>query len=242
MVFIAFSGISSHVACNGKHWRSRVFRVESEKLLRTGSAVFAKLLSPEHQARFRRRLLTPTMTIIPKESEFILDLTPPTEGDELADALASLSLPRGVRDWWMAEERLGVSRHSVSGHDDHCPRHAEVDIKCPKTFQYRAPPASVKQDSEGNNAPGYDDNAVQRILDLADIRPSPSRAIPDYCPVRHRVNIIRLLLAIQGEDLVLNSAPRVYTLVGIANSLGCTSVLVSEHPIAFFRLMIILTC
>ncbi|RYP71548.1 hypothetical protein DL770_008114 [Monosporascus sp. CRB-9-2] len=90
-------------------------------------------------------------------------------------------------------------------------RRVPVDVKCQKVPGY-VPTPPQKGETEG-------------ILDLADIAPSASRDIAEYCPIRHRANLIRLLLAIQGEDLVLNSAPRVYTLVGIAKILDCVNVL-----------------
>ncbi len=210
-VLVEFPRGSSYVNCGGRAWRSKEFLVDSGKLLRTGSAVFARLLSPEQQARTRRRL-----EVAPDDHEgFVLDMTPPPEGDELAARLAGLSLPPGVRDWWMAKRRLGVSRYLVSGHDDHCPRHLEVDVDC--------------QETPGRAPPDHDED--NEMLDLEDVLSSQPRKIHDYCPIRHRVNIIRLLLAIQGEELILNSAPRVYTLVDIAKSLDCTGVIVSgEAP------------
>ena len=41
--------------CNGREWKSIQFKVHSQKLLATGSSVFADLLSPRRQARFIRR-------------------------------------------------------------------------------------------------------------------------------------------------------------------------------------------
>ncbi|KAH7035599.1 uncharacterized protein B0I36DRAFT_318698 [Microdochium trichocladiopsis] len=60
---------------------------------------------------------------------------------------------------------------------------------------------------------------------LEDIEMSPLRMVPEYCPVRHRANIIRLIRTILGADLVLNSAIRVYTIAGIAKQFDCASVI-----------------
>ena len=213
-----------YVSCNGQVWRTKEFRADSAKLLRTGSRVFAELLlSPDQQARARRRLGIPASgpesepgsgTTSP---ELVLDLTPPAEGDELAAQLSELWVPRDVAGWWMSMERLGVSRYLVSGHDDHCPRHGDVDLWCPRRPGYVP---RVRRDYGGNVS-------VAERLDLADVVPSEPRDIASYCPIRHRVNILRLLLAIQGEKLVLDSAPRVFTLVGIAKILDCIGVVVS---------------
>lgn len=45
---------------------------------------------------------------------------------------------------------------------------------------------------------------------------SPEFRIDDYCEVRHIANVIRLLLAMAGKPLLLNSAARVYTIAGLA--------------------------
>ncbi|EPE10629.1 hypothetical protein F503_05724 [Ophiostoma piceae UAMH 11346] len=44
----------------------------------------------------------------------------------------------------------------------------------------------------------------------------PEYQIDDYCEIRHICNVIRLLMAIAGHRLFLNSAARVYTLAGLA--------------------------
>ncbi|KAI1465873.1 uncharacterized protein F4812DRAFT_437914, partial [Daldinia caldariorum] len=198
---------SGYLSCGREEWTQKRFLVHSEKLLATGSKVFANLLSPAKQARLLKRVRLTGETALPK---FVIDLTPSFEGDDLAAQLMELSLPPGVTDWWMSKERLDISQYLVSGHDDHCPCHDEVALDCRKKSTYTQPerPRIFLPD-----------------IDLDDIEPSESRAIDDYCPIRHRVNIIRLLLAIEGFDLVLNSAPRVYTLTVIANILDCTSVI-----------------
>ncbi|KAI1096007.1 hypothetical protein F5B19DRAFT_437462 [Rostrohypoxylon terebratum] len=194
-----------YVDCRREPWSSKQFHAHSENLLGTNSKVFARLLSPSEQARVRKRI----GETFPQK--YVLDLTPSVEGDELAAQLIELSLPPGVRDWWISKERLDISQYLVSGHDDHCPDHKEVPTECQKTSQH------VDRNMQQNEA-------LPRV-DLAHIKIPQSRMIVDYCPIRHRANIIRLILAIQGHDLVLNSASRVYTLTGIANILDCTSAI-----------------
>ncbi|KAI1799851.1 hypothetical protein F4811DRAFT_557371 [Daldinia bambusicola] len=199
---------SSYLSCSREEWTQKRFLVHSEKLLATGSKVFANLLSPAKQARLLKRVELTREAVSPK---FVIDLTPSFEGDDLAAQLMELSLPPGVTDWWMSKERLGISQYLVSGHDDHCPHHDKVALDCKKKDTYIEPQEGARE--------------LLPNIDLNDIEPSESRAIDDYCPIRHRANIIRLILAIEGYDLVLNSAPRVYTLTIIANILDCTSVI-----------------
>ncbi|KAI6093538.1 hypothetical protein F4821DRAFT_1599 [Hypoxylon rubiginosum] len=196
--------------CYGEEWYSKRFSVHSERLLATGSRVFADLLSPRRQARFRRRA---EQFVNPLLHEYVIDLTPSMEGDELAAQLMELSLPSGVRDWWTTKERLGISPYLVSGHDDHCPHHHNVPVDCVRSETCIAFAYSGLRDQHLPN------------LDLGDIFIPESRVIDDYCPIRHRANIVRLLLAIEGHDLVLNSASRVYTLAGVANILDCAGAI-----------------
>ncbi|OTB06348.1 hypothetical protein M426DRAFT_319079 [Hypoxylon sp. CI-4A] len=198
---------SGFVDCRGERWTSKRFYAHSEKLLATGSKVFAELLSTKKQARFQKRLGIAGESC---KQKYVLDLTPSSEGEELAAQLIQLSLPKGVREWWMSKERLGVSAYVVSGHDDHCPHHNKVPIDCVKSDQF-----SVAEASQPGSLPK---------VDLAHIEIPEPRVIEDYCPIRHRANILRLILAIHGHDLVLNSAPRVYALTNIAKIFDCASV------------------
>lgn len=196
-----------YIKCNGRHWRATSFRVPSAVLLGTGSTYFAKLYSPRAQARVRKRV---DLTKYGEGIEYVLDLTPSLEGDDAAAQLIELSVPEGIRNWWFSMGRLGVSRFLVSGHDDHCPWHIDVPI------EYDSTAAVLNR---------RDDPLPVDHLD--DIVMSPIRMVPDYCPIRHRANIIRLIRTVLGEDLVLNSAIRVYTISAIAKQFDCASVIVS---------------
>lgn len=193
-----------YIKCNGRHWRATSFRVPSAALLGTGSTYFAKLYSPRAQARVRKHV---DLAKFGEGIEYVLDLTPSLEGDDAAAQLIELSIPEGVRNWWLSMTRLGVSRFLVSGHDDHCPSHIDVPI------EYESTEVLNKRDE---NLPR--DNLDHIVM-------SQLRMVPDYCPVRHRANIIRLIRTILGEDLVLNSAIRVYTICGIAKQFDCASVI-----------------
>ncbi|KAI1766234.1 hypothetical protein GGR53DRAFT_464632 [Hypoxylon sp. FL1150] len=196
--------------CYGEEWYTKRFSVHSEKLLATNSKVFADLLSPRRQARSRRRA---EKLVNPLIHRFVIDLTPSMEGDDLAAQLMELSLPSGVRNWWTTKERLGISPYLVSGHDDYCPHHNSVPVNCVR--------------SENSLAFSYCGVRDQHLpnLDVGDVLTPETRVMDDYCPIRHRANIVRLLLAIEGHDLVLNSASRVYTLAGIANILDCAGAI-----------------
>lgn len=59
------------------------------------------------------------------------------------------------------------------------------------------------------------------------------RKVEDYCPIRHRVAIVRVLKAINGHGLLLNSAVRLWTVAQVAISLDVPQVVVS-FPIFSF--------
>ncbi|KAI1497328.1 hypothetical protein F5X99DRAFT_413203 [Biscogniauxia marginata] len=202
MIIIRFPRLE-FADCNGEEWTTKQFRMRSDQLLATGSSVFRRLLSPASQAQTARRLRQEGF-IIP--CPYVLDLTPPTEGDESAAMLIQASLSTAVRAWWTSHERLSISSCLVSGHDDHCANHRHVPQYCEKT----ATDASQR--------------SPNGVLDLDCIKPSSARDIDDFCPIRFRANIVRLLMSINGAEFVLNSAPRVYTLACVANFLDCINL------------------
>lgn len=121
-VFVDFPAPPARAAlridCYGTAYGSRDFRVHSEKLLATGSSVFKDLLGPTRQFRtLRRRKL---VNKLPEGVKYVLDLTPPQEGDDLVFQMTELSLTPGIIKWWMADILHGVDSCLVNGHDDIC--------------------------------------------------------------------------------------------------------------------------
>ncbi|KAI1814321.1 hypothetical protein GGS20DRAFT_585602 [Poronia punctata] len=196
--------------CNGFQWETKEFLMNSEELLATGSTVFARLLSPEVQWHAKRRHRHPRNDL-PASVRFCLDLTPSMEGEDSAYQVTQLSLSQGVRDWWRSYPIWQAASGLVSGHDDHCPNHFDIplsDLNRSKTI-----------------SPTY--------VDIDDLKYPDWRQILDYCPIRHRVAILRLLLAISRKELVLNSAPRVVTITAVAHMLDCTQV-VKDSVLSWF--------
>ncbi|KAG0652826.1 hypothetical protein D0Z07_0623 [Hyphodiscus hymeniophilus] len=92
------------------------FRVHSEKLLATGSKVFKKLFSDWDQTKFRRR--NGYVHGLPAGIKYILNLTPPDEGDEAVNLTTDLYCSPGIRSWYSAEQRCNVSGDLVGGKDE----------------------------------------------------------------------------------------------------------------------------
>ncbi|KAI1333092.1 hypothetical protein F5Y16DRAFT_3138 [Xylariaceae sp. FL0255] len=202
-----------YVNCEGRKWETKTFYMKSEKLLGTGSAVFKDLLADGAQSQMRRRLHLSFNDQSSQPAKFVLDLTPEDEGDDFAQMMIQLSLSQGVIDWWTSRDLIGVAKYLVSGHDDSCPSHLLVSAS-----------------HSDNKTPG---SRIHRSKNIADIDYPVSRKIPDYCPIRHRATILRLLIAIEHNELVLNSAQRVVTMAGIAKIFNCERFL-QDHFAGWF--------
>ncbi|KAK0620352.1 hypothetical protein B0T14DRAFT_567107 [Immersiella caudata] len=213
-------------ACGGKPWSTLQLRMASEKLKALGSVKINDMFELRHQERVRRRL---GFALVPPGVEYVLDFTPPSEGPELADLTAALWLPKMVKLWflaglyipeailessWLEYHRRPMGDKAAGailtlGHDDGCRNQACLD----DITQWRADPGVpgiFDEDPFGGGA--------KYIL--------PSRRIEDYCRIRHRVAIARLLRAINGENLLLNSAPRLWTVAQVAIHLEVPQVVV----------------
>jgi hypothetical protein len=189
---------SPPVNCNKVVWRTKIFRMDSSKLIGTGSSVFKHLFAPEKQTTERQRnalkKVGKTLLSLDDEIRYVIDLTPSEEGDEVAANLAQLSLPAGVISWWITKTRLDNSKWIVSGHDDKCPDHESVIDE---------------------------ENGL-----------SWSREINDYCPIRHRAAILRLMMLVDNPQyyrLVMDSAARAYTMTAISKIYDCVDYVVSHH-------------
>ncbi|KAK3318448.1 hypothetical protein B0H66DRAFT_603034 [Apodospora peruviana] len=228
------------LACDGRRWMDMRYRMSYDKLVSLGSSKINNMFEPRCQERLRRRH---GMQILPPGIEYVLDFTPPAEGAELADLTAALWLPKVVKLWFLsghfvpdailehgsemfssynrrlAEKAVGACL--VLGHDDVC-KHDSCVVD---TSQW-----------EVKDVPGIADEDLQKASTEDDVSPiessgysshiPPFRKIDDYCAVRHRVSIMRVLRAINGQGLVLNSATRMWTVAQVAIHLEVPQVVV----------------
>ncbi|KAK4172846.1 hypothetical protein QBC36DRAFT_337001 [Triangularia setosa] len=230
LAFIIFPKDYVGTTCDGSRWGDVQIRMSHDSLMSLNSTKINNMFEPRAQERFRRRLATDLgVQELPDGVKYILDFTPPTEGAELADLTAKLWLPKMVKLWFlaghyspdpilnncynafaanrpMADSAVGAIM--AMGHDDICrSRNCLTD-------------ASLWE--VDSNCPGIvpDDDVL-----VAGHIPS-WRKIEDYCPIRHRVSILRVLQAINGKDLMLNSAGRMWTVAQVAISLEVPQVVV----------------
>ncbi|KAH7145764.1 hypothetical protein B0J13DRAFT_584788 [Dactylonectria estremocensis] len=232
--------------CNGIAYRCQQFRVHSRKLLDINSPKFNEMLGPTYQFRtLRRRKL---VNKLPPDVKYVLDLTPPSEGDELVFQMTELSLTPGINNWWSSSGLQDVDSLLVCGHDDICLCDRETPPPmADMSDESSSEPSTPKLRNNGlcmANGLGiavlrYREDGPVKELPLdpdqilmmkargdASLYKTPEfRRIPDYCPFRHRNGIIRLLMLIEGKSVSLDSACRVWTLVRLSKIFDCGSVI-----------------
>jgi hypothetical protein len=116
MVYIMYPANSQIQHPTGFDMPIKVHRVHSERLLQTGSTKFQELFSDWSQAKMRRR--KGHFNNLPPGVMYILDLTPPDEGDEAVELTTELSCSTGIRHWYSAERRCNVSVDLCGGKDE----------------------------------------------------------------------------------------------------------------------------
>jgi hypothetical protein len=182
------------------------------------------MLKPKKQEKFRRLL---RMESLPYGIDYVLDFTPPLEGEECSELTASLWLPASTKIWWTA------GYYKPSGLLESGPCEGQL-YKRPLADKAVGAVLSLGHDDECPCSTTYSD--ISNLWALADDVPGiyhgkwvPSfrEHIKDYCRVRHCMNIVRILRAIAGEDLLINSASRMWTLAHLALYLDVVSVVVS---------------
>ena len=152
------------------------YRMDSARLSQA-SPFFRDRLAPSAQYRtLRRRRLVGQL---PPDIKYVLDLTPPSEGDDAVYLTASLCCPEGVRFWYQAGDIWQVSDSLVGGQEEY---HSQ----------------------EGG--------------DFRKLIASPL----EYSPIGHRSAVERVLAAIQGMNVRLDSAVKVWMMTVIAEHFKIT--------------------
>ena len=160
-----------------QHRYSKPHIMRSEKLSKASPLFKEKLESPTYQFRTLRR--HGLVGKIPSNITYVLDLTPPTEGDDAVYLTASLCCSQGVRYWHEAGDLWKVSDTLVGGKEEH-----------------GAPQSERLASSDSSSL--------------------------EYSPFRHRSAIERVLAAIQGEMVTIDSAVKLWTTAIVAQFFGIT--------------------
>lgn len=230
LAVVTFPKNTDALGCNGSPWPALWLRMNLPTLVGLDSSKINAMLDPKRQERMRRRL---GMETLPPGVDYLLDFTPPAEGSELADLTAALWLPKMVKLWFLAghycpEEILAsgplgvwdsrpLASRSVSamlalGHDDAC--------KSLLGFC-----TMDRSEWKPKQVPGIVDECPENVDEYPNYFPR-FRKIPDYCGIRHRAAIMRVLHAVNGNGLLLNSAARMWTAAQVAIHLEIPQVVV----------------
>ena len=181
------------------------------------SEVINDMFGPTAQYRvLRRREL---VNKLPSKIKYVLDLTPPTEGDEAVWCMSLLCCPEGIRLWHFAADIWKVSSSMVGGEEEFTSlssRMASRNASSPQPKSSNSPNRITKKTplSPGSSSQPKIDTAYQL-----------SR-VPEYTPLRHHTAIEALLSVASDQDPVLNSAPKVWTLFGLTQFYG-----IAEGPL-----------
>jgi hypothetical protein len=217
------------------------------------------MLSEWPQAKLKRR--HGFFRGLPQGVKYILDLTPPYEGDEAVELISDLSCSSGIRHWYSAEERCNVPNDICGGKDEIVkPSQPKSMIKehndlaealADPTFNpvvnllldhdRRAHATEIgSQPISSSSLGNCEDKELAEVMERSKLEYMNSRSVKariesvaevaEYCCIRHRAGIERLLQIIEGKTPCLNSAPKVWTLYVLAKYFDCTKVVVSIIP------------
>ncbi|KAL8769519.1 MAG: hypothetical protein Q9209_004580 [Squamulea sp. 1 TL-2023] len=94
----------------------RPFVIRSDRLQALHSPFFERILGPTYQFRtIRRRCLHGQL---PSHIKYVIDLTPPSEGEDAAWLMTELCCVEGVRNWNQGWTRWDISKTLVGGEDE----------------------------------------------------------------------------------------------------------------------------
>lgn len=182
----------------------------------------AKLFGPTQQYRFlRRRKLA---NKLPANIKYVIDLTPPSEGEDAVFLTTELCCSEGVRLWFQSNQIWNVSKKLVEGAEED----SSVSPKPVSTpLLHNSNPAQRQRISKPTD---------WKELGARYTEVTYSTTMPlEYSPVRHRYAIERVLSALQGKDPILDSATKVWTTFAVAKNFEITHSPLEDYIIRWLR-------
>lgn len=177
----------------------------------------AKLFGPTQQYRvLRRRKLA---NKLPSHVKYVIDLTPPSEGEDAVFLTTELCCSEGVRLWYQSGQIWNVSKNLVKGQEEY----SSVPLKTTSKSL-----TGWRQSDVLNMTPAGSEGTGSKA--------NPSTLMPlEYSPVRHRSAIERVLSALQGTDPLLDSATKVWTTFAVAKNFDITHSPLEDYIIRWLR-------
>ena len=215
-----------------------------EKFLALHSPYFDKAFGPSNQHRvLRRRGL---VNKLPEGIKYVLDLTPPIEGEDAVYLMTELCCSIGVRRWFQAGKRWNVAKRLVGGQDE-----PQVE---PYTVPEEIQPLQGAEQSDTEMARDADVHMATDSWTAEPRRSSSSGSTsepntqgaslastkdsfpPEYSAVRHRAAIERVLhAAVEGLDPRIDSAPKLWTTFAVAKYFEITHSPLTDYIVSWLR-------
>ena len=200
---------------------------------------FEPLFGPSAQFRIiRRRKLTSQLRDEPR-IKYVIDLTPPTEGEDAVFLTTELCCSHGVRLWFQAGDIWSVSKILVGGREEYVSGEKQSFSRTDETERIESVYDS-DYPSKWENTPfnTHTPNTGKKVAD--DKHDISSASTPtlmplEYSPIRHRSAIERVIGTLLGIDPKLDSAPKVWTTFAVANYLGLKNSPVTDYIIRWLR-------
>ena len=217
-------------SCSYQRYRERYTNplcMKKERFMTLDSPFFETAFGPSAQFRtLRRRGLVGRL---PDTIKYVLDLTPPTEGEDAVYLTTELCCSEGVRKWYQAGQRWNVSRMLVGGQEEYVAPF-RVRKNSSQNVDDQNTSGGVLMGAESAAPPPTPEKlrltqvtGEQQVNDshppIVKIKSDP-KDIPiplEYSPVRHRSAIERVLhAAVEGLDPQIDSAPKLWTTFAVA--------------------------
>ena len=188
----------------------------------------AKLFAPTQQYRFlRRRKLA---NKLPANVKYVIDLTPPSEGEDAVFLTTELCCSEGVRLWFQSNKIWSVSKSLVEGAEEYSSVSPKPVSRPPLQDSNPAPRQRISKPTESKAVSGL------KVLVGSNTEATSSTTMPlEYSPVRHRYAIERVLSALQGKDPILDSATKVWTTFAVAKNFEITHSPLEDYIIRWLR-------
>lgn len=235
LVFVEYPNAGQVYDAFGFRITGTPHQVHSHKLLATGSEKLKEHFGSTKQFRVQAR--KKLRNRLPPGIKYVIDLTPPDEGDEAVNLTTDLSCSLGVRQWYSSEARLRIPSTLVGGKDEVAyPAPSAEPENVSEVLGFRPstpPPRDVTLTRAAAKTERAEHQQIAEAIKLSQqdipafLQPVTWLDVPEYDAIRHREGIARLLRLIEGKEPRLDSATKVWTLFALAKYFECTHTVVS---------------
>ena len=215
------------------------FGVRSATLIALESPILNKMFTSTAQFRLQGR--HNLRNKLPTHIKYVIDLTPPNEGDQAILLVSNLSCSLDVRQWGLSSRRWNISKTLVGGHDEFTngDRLGENDDARPesdasKTAASGGSPIAGASPPLGKLSSAVEANSAGKSTTKM-AKHCPLQLPEDYTPTRHRLAIERVLTAVEGFDPKLDSAIKVWTTFAVAQNFEIKHSSLTDYIVRWLR-------